>query len=126
MKAKLTREPLPPTWDESPKGCWATHPLTRTICQLPIGDGHDLHKQKHPNGQEIECWQYPKIVCPKPVSRWALWSRDLKKFYCPLPHQTEILFDSRRAAMASVHSGNYGYRPVRVKLVPQLPGGETC
>jgi hypothetical protein len=60
MKAKLTSEPLPPTWDESPKGCWSTHPLDRTICQLPVGD-HDVHKKKHPNGQELECWQYPDI-----------------------------------------------------------------
>lgn len=48
-------EPLPKNWDESPKGCWAMHPQSRVICELPL-DGHKVHKSKHPNGLELECW----------------------------------------------------------------------
>jgi len=53
---EVTQEPLPPDWDESPKGCWAPHPLTRTICQLPP-DGHEVHKNKPSTATWIECWR---------------------------------------------------------------------
>lgn len=54
MKIKLER--LPKKWDESPKGCWAPHPDSREICQLPA-DGHKIHKRRHPNGLQLECWK---------------------------------------------------------------------
>lgn len=112
-------EALPKYWDEHPKGCYSPHPESREICQLPTGDGHQVHKRKHPDGRSLECWTDPEGAEQNPVRRWALWSQ-VFGFYKPLPYQTEILFDSRRAAMASVHSGNYNYKPVRVKLVPEL------
>ncbi len=46
---------LPNKWDSSPKGCFAQHPMTREICQLPV-DGHDVHQRLHPNGTELMCW----------------------------------------------------------------------
>ncbi len=52
----VTLEPLPEAWDERPKGCWNPHPGTREICQLPV-DGHEIHKRKHPNGTQLECWK---------------------------------------------------------------------
>lgn len=52
---KLKLQRLPKKWDESPKGCWNSHPFSREICQLPP-DGHKIHKRKHPNGIELECW----------------------------------------------------------------------
>jgi len=52
-------EPLPTNWDDSPKGCYSPHPGSRAICQLPP-DGHSLHKRKHANGQELECWREKK------------------------------------------------------------------
>jgi len=52
----VTLEPLPEIWDERPKGCWNPHPGTREICQLPA-DGHEIHKRKHPNGTQLECWK---------------------------------------------------------------------
>lgn len=55
----VTSEPLPANWDESPKGCYSPHPGSREVCQLP-GDGHELHKRKHANGQELECWRDKK------------------------------------------------------------------
>jgi len=116
--SKVTSQPVPKTWRDSPKGCWSVHPLARTVCQLEP-DGHKVHKQIHPNGQELECWRDPKDAeSPQTARRWALWSKQFG-FYRPLPLQTEALYDSRGAAMASVHSGNYGYKPVRVKLVPE-------
>lgn len=56
MSNKVKMEPLPKNWDESPKGCWAPHPDSREICQRPA-DGHKIHKRKHPNGLELECWK---------------------------------------------------------------------
>jgi hypothetical protein len=53
-KIKFVR--LPKNWDESPKGCYSPHPQSRAICQLPA-DGHSVHKRKHPNGLQLECWQ---------------------------------------------------------------------
>ena len=55
-KPEVTAEPLPAGWDESPKGCYSPHPLSRAICQLPP-DGHQVHKRLHPNGIELECWR---------------------------------------------------------------------
>lgn len=54
-----------------------------------------------------------------PVRRWALWSKVWGKFYTPLPHETEVLYDSRRAAIAARLSGSlYQYQPVRIELRP--------
>jgi hypothetical protein len=51
------------------------------------------------------------------IKRWALWSRDFQSFYKPRPHQTEVLFDSRRSAEAvRLSMSAYGYRPVKVEL----------
>lgn len=53
------------------------------------------------------------------VLRWALWSECWGKFYKPLPHETEVLYDSRRSAIAARLSGSlYQYQPVRVELRP--------
>lgn len=51
----LVCDPLPENWDPRPKGCFAKHPQTGEICQLPQND-HVLHKRAHPNGVELECW----------------------------------------------------------------------
>lgn len=60
MKAvKVMLVPLPKGWDDRPKECWAPHPGTREICGLPP-DGHRIHKRKHPNGVELECWREPR------------------------------------------------------------------
>ena len=118
--SKVTSQPVPKTWSDSPKGCWSAHPLSREVCQLEP-NGHKVHQRLHANGQELECWRDAKDAgTPKPVRRWALWSKDLQKFYTPLPHETEQLYDSRGAAVAGRLSGShYGYKPVRVKLVPE-------
>lgn len=54
-------KPLTGPWDESPKGCWIRHPISREICQLPL-DGHQIHIRKHPNGVELECWGHTKDI----------------------------------------------------------------
>jgi hypothetical protein len=54
MKIKLKR--LPKNWDERPKGCWTSHPMTGEICQLPAKP-HPVHMRKHPDGKHLECWQ---------------------------------------------------------------------
>lgn len=46
---------LPLEWDESPKGCHATNPESREICQLRP-DGHQIHMRKHPDGLRLLCW----------------------------------------------------------------------
>lgn len=56
------------------------------------------------------------------IKRWALWDQ-YHGFYRPLPNQTEVLFDSKRAAVAARLSGShYQYHPVRVEL--RFPGEE--
>lgn len=52
----LSREGIPAGWDGSPKGCWAQHPQTREICQLP-SDGHIVHKRDDTTGTQLICWQ---------------------------------------------------------------------
>ena len=59
-----------------------------------------------------------KIERQKPVKRWALWS-PVFGFFLPQPNMTEMLFDSRAAAVAKRLSGSYyNYHPVRVELRP--------
>jgi hypothetical protein len=56
------------------------------------------------------------MITKKPIKRWALYS-PIFGFHAPLPHQTEILYDSRRAAVAARLSGShYNYHPVKVEL----------
>lgn len=51
----MTIEPLPKKWDESPKGCFSAHPLSRLICQRKKGN-HKIHKRLHSNKRELETW----------------------------------------------------------------------
>jgi hypothetical protein len=54
----------------------------------------------------------------KAVRRWALWS-PVFGFLLPLPHQTELLFTSRAAAISAKLNGSWhNYNPVRVELRP--------
>lgn len=111
---KVFTRPLPKVWDPSPKGCWAGHPDSRDLCQRPA-DGHREHQRAHPNGRELECWS-SLGAAPAPVRRWALWSETFG-YLAPLPLQTELLYETRRAAVAARLSGShYAYRPVRVEL----------
>jgi hypothetical protein len=107
-------QPVPPGWDDSPKGCWSYHPQSRALCQLPQ-NGHKVHKRKHPNRAELECWR-DAPPATKPILRWALWCKQFG-FHSPLPHKTELLYESKRAAIAGRLSGShYNYHPVKVEL----------
>lgn len=59
-----------------------------------------------------------KVDQQKPVRRWALWS-PVFGFLLPLPHQTELLFTSRAAAVSAKLNGSWhNYNPVQVELRP--------
>jgi hypothetical protein len=59
-----------------------------------------------------------KIDKQKAVRRWALWS-PVFGFLLPLPHQTELLFTSRAAAVSAKLNGSWhNYNPVQVELRP--------
>ena len=53
------------------------------------------------------------------IRRWALWSKTFG-FYTAFPDRAEVLYVSRREAIAARLSGShYRYKPVRVKLLPE-------